>query len=181
MQNLRIQYVSKKVLKSVLQVLECRHEIDRNFVEILREAEEVKVAYGDMFEILVFDSIAALFKVHGIDFYIPTLYALNVLYNTKKLLVIPAVVVDEGAVEPLKRGADVMIPGIKKILRSFSKGDIVAVMESSEKYFIVVGIALINSENIIPGTRGKGIKNVSHIDDEIWNASLQLVRAFSST
>lgn len=181
MQNLRIQYISKKILKNILQSLESRHEIDPNFIEMLKEAEEIKIAYSDKFEILVFNSTAALFKVEGIEFYFPTLYVLNFLFNTRKLLVVPTVVVDEGAVGPLKRGADVMVPGIKKILRSFNKGDIVAVMEPSERYLIVVGLALVNSESIAPGVRGKGIKNISYLDDEIWSASIQLVKAFSKT
>lgn len=180
MQNIRIQHLSKKMVKSILSTLEKRRDIDPTFLDILRESETIQIAYTEKFEIVIFDSIAALFKVQGKDLYIPTLYAINMLYNTKKLLVVPAVVVDEGAVEPLKRGADVMIPGIKKILKTFEKGDIVAVMEPSEKYAIVVGIALINSTDIAPKVRGKGIENVSHLDDEIWSTSLQLVRALST-
>lgn len=179
MQNLRIQYLSKKTVKNLLQTLENRGEVDRSFIDMLKNADEVKVAYGDKFEIIVFNSIPALFKVKGLDLYIPTLYVLNMLYNTKKLLVIPTVVVDEGAVEPLRRGADVMIPGIKKVLKSFNKDEFVAVLEPSEKYIIVVGTALVNSESISPSVKGKGIKNLSHLDDEIWTTSLQLVRAFS--
>ncbi|MEM4789271.1 MAG: PUA domain-containing protein [Ignisphaera sp.] len=179
MQNIRIQHLSKKVVKSILSTLEKRRDIDPIFIDILREAETVQIAYTEKFEIVMFNSIAALFKIQGKDLYIPTLYAINMLYNTKKLLIVPAVVVDEGAMEPLKRGADVMIPGIKKILKTFEKNDIVAVMEPSEKYAIVVGIALVNSADIVPKVKGKGIENISHLDDEIWLTSLQLVRALS--
>ncbi|MEM4513605.1 MAG: PUA domain-containing protein [Ignisphaera sp.] len=180
MQNIKIQHLSKKVVKSILSTLEKRWDIDPNFIDILREAESVQIAYTEKFEIVVFDTIAALFKVQGKDLYIPTLYVINMLYNTKKLLVVPAVVVDQGAVEPLKRGADVMIPGIKKVLKNFDKGDIVAVMEPGEKYAIVVGLALVSSAAIVPGARGKGVENISHLDDEIWSTSLQLVRALST-
>lgn len=179
MRNLRIQYISKKALKNILQHLESRHDIDLTFIEMLRKAEEVKVAYSDKFEIVVFNSTPALFKIEGMEIYIPTLYVLNVLYNTERLLIVPTVVVDEGAIEPLKRGADVMVPGIKKLLKSFNKGDIVAVMDPSERYLIVVGFALVDSESIAPGVKGKGIKNVSHLGDNIWTASIQLAKTFS--
>uniref|UniRef100_A0A7C2VBD0 PUA domain-containing protein n=1 Tax=Ignisphaera aggregans TaxID=334771 RepID=A0A7C2VBD0_9CREN len=180
MQNIKIRYMSKKAAKNIISSLESRRDIDPSFIEMLKEADEVRVAQGDKFEIVIFNSLVALFKVKDLDIYMPTLYAINMLYHTKKMLVVPTVVVDEGAVDPLKRGAHVMVPGIRKILRSFSSGDIVAVMDPSERYFIVVGIALVNSSNISPGTRGKGIRNISHLDDNIWQASLHLAKAMSS-
>lgn len=177
--NLRIQYLSKKLIKNVLASIESRHEIDMSFLAMLKEAEEVKIVYGNGFEVIVFDNVAALFKIQGREEYMPTLYVINMFYNTKKILIVPSVLVDEGAIAPLKRGADVMLPGIKKVLKSFNKGDIVAVMEPGERYFIAVGIALLGSNSITPGAKGKGIENISHIDDNIWLVSLQLAKALS--
>lgn len=176
----RIQYLSKKIVKNILSTFENRNEVDRVFIEMLKEFEEVRLAIvNNKFEIVIFDSIPSLFKKNGNDTYFPTLYVLNMLYNTKKILVVPTVVTDEGAISPLKRGADLMIPGIKKVYKEFRKGDIVAVMEPNEKYIVVVGIALIDSTTIIPGSKGKGIENISHIDDEIWHTSLQLIKILS--
>lgn len=177
--SLKMQYLSKKAVKSIITALELRRDIDYGFIEMLRKAEEVKAIYSDKYELIVFDNITALFKVQGKDVYIPTLYVINMLYNTRKMLITPTVVVDEGAVTPLKKGADVMIPGIKKIIKSFSKGDIVAVMEPGERYLIVVGIALVDSSAIAPSVKGKGIENISRIDDEIWTISLQVARALA--
>ena len=176
---MRIQYLSKKSVKGILQALESRREIDPSFVAMLKDAEEVKVVYSEKFEIVVFDDKIALFKRADLDIYMPTLYIVNVLYNTQKLLVVPTVVVDEGAVAPLKRGADVMLPGIKKVLKDFSKGDIVAVMDPSERYLLVIGLALTSSSAIAPGAKGKGIENVSHIEDDLWKSCLQLAKTFS--
>lgn len=179
MSGLKIQYLSKKTVKSILTFLENRKDIDPIFLEIIREHEEVKIVISSRFEIIVFDSIPALFRKLDRGIYIPTLYVLNMLYSNKKIVIVPSVTTDEGAIAPLKRGADLMIPGIKKINKSFSKGDIVAIMEPGERYIVAVGIALVNSIDVAPNTKGRGIENLSHIDDEIWSTSLHIVKALS--
>ena len=176
----RVQYLSKRDIKNIIEALQKRSDIDPSFIQFLKEHEDdVKKVFDEKFEIIVFGAIPALFKTAKIDFYIPTLYILNVLYNTKRVIATPAVTVDEGAIPHLKNGADVMIPGIRKIVKNFSKNDVVAVFEPSEKYFVVVGIALVDSSSILPGVKGKAVKNISHIDDEIWRASLQVAKVFS--
>lgn len=177
--SLKIQFLSKKSLKEILKSVEDRYEINRVFVDFLKQAEEVKLAHNEGVDIIVFDSAPLLFKLEKYGTYIPTLYALNYFYNTKSLAIVPTVVVDEGAVNPLLRGADVMIPGVRKVLHNFSKGHFVGVMHPSEKYFIVVGIALVDSSSIAPNVKGKCILNVSHLDDNIWRASLQLIKTLS--
>lgn len=177
--SLKMQYLPKKSIRDIIRGIELRVEVDRVFIDILKQSEEVIVAFNKDFSIVVFDAIPMLFKVSGYDTYIPTLYALNYLYNTKGVYVLPAVVVDEGATKPLLRGADVMIPGVRKIITSFSKGQLVGVMHYSEKYFIVVGVALTNSVDIVPNSKGKCITNISHLEDDIWRASLQLARSLS--
>jgi PUA-domain protein len=175
---LKMQYLSKKDVKAVIDELRKRICIDRVFIDFLEELEDdVKRVSGERFEILAFGAIPALFKTNRVELYIPTLYAVNVFYNTKKILVTPTVTVDEGAVNHLKNGADVMIPGIKKLSKPFSKGDIVSVFEPGEKYLITIGIALVDSATITPGARGKAIKNLHHIDDDIWRASMQIAKA----
>ncbi|MEM1771662.1 MAG: PUA domain-containing protein [Ignisphaera sp.] len=177
--SLKIQYLSKKLLKEVLRSVEARSEIDRIFIDTLKQYEEIRLASDEDFSIIVFDSAPMLFKVKGYDAYIPTLYALNYFYNTKGVRILPTVVVDEGAVKPLLRGADIMIPGIRKVVGSFSKGQLVAVMHPSERYFIVVGIALMDSIGIAPTVKGKCISNISHLEDNVWKASLQLAKSLS--
>ncbi|MEM0026717.1 MAG: PUA domain-containing protein [Ignisphaera sp.] len=179
---LRAQFISKKEIRSILEELQKRAEIDPQFIAYLKEFEnDVKKVVEEKFEIVVFGATPALFKTQKISFYMPTLYAINVMYNTKKIAIVPAVVVDEGAVNHLKNGADVMIPGIRKILKDFTQNSIVGVLDPSEKYFLVVGYALMDSTQIVPGAKGKAIKNVSHIDDDIWRASLQIAKTLSSS
>ncbi|ADM27071.1 PUA domain containing protein [Ignisphaera aggregans DSM 17230] len=175
--SIKLQYLSKKSIKEILNSVISRKEISEKFIEFLQNAEDVKMGYTEDFEIYVFDAIPALFRVKDFKIYIPTLYALNYFLNTYKIHIVPSVVVDHGAIEPLKRGADVMMPGIKKINQMFKKEDIVGVLEPQEKYFIVVGIALIDSNNIVIGGKGKCIANISRLDDKIWRASLQLAKS----
>jgi len=173
-----MQYISKREARAIIEELRKRECIDKSFVSFLEEHEEdVKKILGEKFEIVAFGSLPALFKTSKVEFYMPTLYAINVFYNTKKILVTPAVTVDEGAVAHLKNGADVMIPGIKRISKAFTKGDIVSVFEPGERYFITIGIALVDSAAITPGARGKAIKNLNHVDDDVWRASLQVAKA----
>ncbi len=175
--TIKLQYLSKKAVKEILTAVTSRNEINKKFIEFLQSTETVRIGLAEDFEIIIFNSIPALFRTKNIDIYIPTLYALNYFLNTYKMYIVPSIVVDQGAVEPLKRGADVMMPGIKKINQSFKKGEIVAVLEPHEKYFIVVGMALIDSNNIVSGGKGKCIENISRLDDRIWRASLQLAKS----
>jgi len=174
---LRLQYISKRDARVVIEELRGRECIDKSFVSLLEEFEDdAKRILGEKFEILAFGALPALFKTSKVEFYIPTLYAVNVFYNTKKILVTPTVTVDEGAVNPLKNGADAMIPGIRRISKAFTKGDVVSVFEPEEKYLVAIGIALIDSTAIAPGAKGKAVKNLNHVDDDIWRASLQIAR-----
>lgn len=75
----------------------------------------------------------------------------------------PAVMVDENAVSPILNGADVMMPGIVKF-NSFKKDDAVAVF-SKELTLIAVGVALVNSSEIVTGGKGKVIQNLHRKED----------------
>ncbi len=177
--TIKLQHLSKRTIKEILTLVMSRKEINKKFIEFLQSTENVRIGLAEDFEIIVFNSVPALFKVKKVDVYIPTLYALNYFLNMYKIHVAPSIVVDQGAIEPLKRGADIMMPGIKKVNQVFKKDDIVAVLEPQERYFIVVGIALVDSNNIIVGGKGKCIANISRLDDKIWKASLQLAKSLS--
>ena len=81
---------------------------------------------------------------------------------------IKRVYVDEGAVKHIVNGADVMAPGITRFSR-FSRGDIVAVLIDKYETPIAIGIALIDSQELVNIRRGKVIKNLHHLTDVFWN------------
>ena len=177
---MKMQYLSKKMVKEILKYLKKREEIDQLLIDFFKNADSVKLIDTQKYDIIVADSLPVLFRKKNSDFYVPTLFIVNYILNTRKSLILPAVVVDEGAVKPLTRGADVMIPGIRKVIKPFCKGSIVAVLEPKERYAIVIGIALVDSTTIIPGTKGKGIENLTYLNDDLWQLSLQIARGSTS-
>ncbi|WP_457549221.1 DUF1947 domain-containing protein [Archaeoglobus sp.] len=78
------------------------------------------------------------------------------------------VVVDEGAMPYIMRGADVMKPGIVEADESIKAGDFVYVVVEGKMTPIAVGIALVDGVEI-KGGKGKAVKNVHHLKDKIWN------------
>jgi PUA domain protein len=78
----------------------------------------------------------------------------------------PAVMVDENAVNPIMNGADIMMPGIVKF-NNFKKDDAVAIF-SKELMLIAVGVALINSSEIVTGGKGKVILNLHRKEDKFY-------------
>jgi len=174
---LRIEYLSRKKLKSLLKELENRSEIAREFIEMVSSCETAKIVIYDKFTIYVFDSTPMLFTNSRLgNALAPTLFVLNTLYNTKRLLVLPTVRVDSGAVDPILRGADVMAPGIEHVYRDFDEGHLVAVMEPKERYLIAVGIALMSSTRILESRKGKAVRVASRLNDDVWQACLELAR-----
>lgn len=82
------------------------------------------------------------------------------------------VYLDDGAVGPLSRGADVMIPGIFKykdmIKGNFRAGDVV-VVKIIRKSITAVGEALVGLEDICADKSGIGIEVYHRVDDELYN------------
>lgn len=174
---MKIEYLSRKKVRNLIRSLEGRSEIAREFIEILSSSETVKAVVYDKFTVYVFDSTPALFTNPRLgEVVAPTLFVLNTLYNTKKLLVLPTVRVDQGAVNPILRGADVMAPGIEHIYRDFDEGQLVAVMEPGERYIMALGIALMPSKRIAETRHGKAIRVATRLNDDLWKACLELAR-----
>lgn len=84
---------------------------------------------------------------------------------------IPKVVVDMGAVPFVVNGADVMAPGIRSVADDVKVGDVVLVVDERHSKGLAVGILLMTREEILQKKKGKAIKNVHHVGDEIWNWS----------
>ena len=95
-----------------------------------------------------------------------TLHGLN-KYKPKKQFV----VVDMGAVKFVTNGADVMAAGIVDADENIEKGDQVWICDETHHKPLAVGIALINSEEMINSETGKAVKNVHYVGDNLWNLS----------
>jgi len=93
-----------------------------------------------------------------------TLYGLN-KYKPKENFV----VVDMGAVKYVTSGADVMAPGIVDADKNIVEGDQVWICDEKYHKPLAVGIAFMSGEQMIKEEKGKAIKTIHYVGDELWN------------
>ncbi len=152
--------LSKKDKKDLLKRLQ---EVLPTYCDIVEKAktiEKAKLKTG--VDIILVDGLPMFYFKN--DEILPTL-ALFYKYGKKG---IPEVVVDKGAIPHILNGADVMRPGIVKIIGEFKEGDLVLVTEETKGYPLALGIALYDSNEIKSMQRGKVIKNIHHLHDKLW-------------
>lgn len=81
----------------------------------------------------------------------------------------PSVMVDMGAVKFMCNGANVMRPGIRSF-GEFEKGQIVCIIEESQKKSLAVGRALVSSKEMAEMSKGIVVENLHYISDKYWEA-----------
>jgi len=81
---------------------------------------------------------------------------------------LPYIVVDVGAVSYICNGADVMIPGIRKINGEIKKGSTVLICDEKYNKKLALGISLYDEKEIRRMKKGKVITSVHYVGDEIW-------------
>ncbi len=77
------------------------------------------------------------------------------------------VVVDMGAVPYVVNGADVMAPGVVSADPQIRSGEPVVVVDERHGKALAVGIALVSGAEM-KAPKGKVVKNVHHVGDEVW-------------
>ena len=85
-----------------------------------------------------------------------------------KQSVLKQVVVDMGAVKFMTSGADVMRPGITEVDPAIVKDELVVIVDETHKKPLCVGKALFSGEEIAQMEKGKVLKNVHFVGDDIW-------------
>ena len=95
------------------------------------------------------------------------------LDDTPILEKFPYVTVDMGAIKFVCKGANVMRPGITKF-SDFESGEIVCVIEESQKKFLAVGKAKISSIELDETNKGEVIKNMHYISDNFWESKKEI-------
>ncbi len=81
---------------------------------------------------------------------------------------LPRVVVDEGAVRPITRGANLLRPGITRVEGSFEKGDLIVILEPLRGIPIAVHEALVSSAELEGMERGVVSKRLHYMGDRYW-------------
>ena len=167
-------HLSKKETKTLVSTL---LKLYPSHVDVLRDVKKIEEASVKKPPIKVYliNDIAAYVLVNNL--LIPTLVLLYIIISRLGIKVIlegmKYVIVNEGAVKPILRGADVMAPGITDYTE-FNKDDIVIVLEPKEKKPIAVTKALMNIKPGSMPSKGKVLKNLHYIGDKIWKISLTL-------
>jgi len=91
------------------------------------------------------------------------------LSDATTLAKFPSVMVDMGAVKFMCNGANVMRPGIRSF-GEFEKGQIVCIIEESQKKSLAVGRALVSSKEMAEMSKGIVVENLHYISDKYWEA-----------
>lgn len=82
------------------------------------------------------------------------------------------VTVDMGAVKFVNNGADVMAPGITEADPAIQPGDLVWIRDEKNKVPLAVGEAILPGAQMPRGPKGKAVKNLHRVGDELWSLEL---------
>ncbi|WP_332450136.1 RNA-binding protein [Methanoculleus sp.] len=82
------------------------------------------------------------------------------------------VTVDAGAIKFVANGADAMRPGIVAIAPDIREGRPVQVVEERYGKPLAVGIALLDAADMERQEKGKSVKSIHYVGDDIWNLEI---------
>ncbi len=122
--------------------------------------DQVELLENDAVRVIVINKEPAFFY-HG-NRLVPTLQYLQNHPLLKK------VTIDMGAVKFIVNGADVMRPGIVEIEEGIVKNDVITIIDQKNKKPLAMGIALFNTEEMKSLSKGKVIKTIHYVGDEVW-------------
>lgn len=89
-----------------------------------------------------------------------------------KFVTCKKIVVDDGAVPHLLRGADVMVPGVLT-LEEFDAGSTVVVLDRAGRA-IGTGVAIMSSREVRERKSGKMVKMVHRVNDKLYEVAREL-------
>ena len=170
-------YLSKKDSKKIVMKIKGMYPLiferflkDYNRIEVAK----IKKSSGEEYSVYIVDNIPFAIELSKDYTLIPSMRIILDIYSNNGLTTLISnfkyVITDKGALKPILRGADIMIPGIIKH-NEFNENDIVLVLSVSDNNIIpvAVGKALIKSREIDLKKKGKAVKNLHYIGDELWN------------
>jgi len=80
--------------------------------------------------------------------------------------------VDHGAIPFLMNGADCMVAGIHEADENITEGDLVWVRDQTHKRPLAIGWAKMDGTSLVQQLKGKGLKNIHWVGDELWEMEL---------
>ena len=151
--------LSSKEQKELLEVIREKYPSIYNALDRKRPIELLETEKGEI--LYLQEGKPLLFSVDGNV--LPCLRACQELLNT-----LPRVVVDMGAVPYIVKGADVMAPGIRIVDERAALGDVVVVVDEKYGKPLAVGVVVMDPKEIREKKKGKAVKNLHHVGDEVW-------------
>ncbi|MFA7197881.1 MAG: RNA-binding protein [Methanoculleus sp.] len=82
------------------------------------------------------------------------------------------VTVDAGAIKFVANGADAMRPGIVSIAPDVREGHPVQIVEERYGKPLAVGVALLDAADMERQEKGKSVKSIHYVGDDIWNLEI---------
>ena len=101
--------------------------------------------------------------------YIPSLFSCN-------LFKLPVIWVNHGATPHIINGADLMAPGVVKVVGQLAEGKVAVVTEQSKNIPLAIVKVLGNWDEMLRVGRGKIARNIHHINDKVWRAVMEVMK-----
>jgi PUA domain protein len=150
----------KKLLQTQLSEI-----YGESIVDLFQKTPNLEEARSDIGKILLKDNRIWFFSYD--DVLVPSIYCLR-----ESALKLPKVIVDVGAIRFITNGADVMAPGVVFFDENIHENMIVAIHEEKADTVIAVGLSLIDAQEFEKTKKGKVVKMVHYLKDNIWNFQL---------
>ncbi|MEM2937044.1 MAG: RNA-binding protein [Candidatus Bathyarchaeia archaeon] len=152
-------FLKAKEARAILREMSAKLKI--NLEKEFGADAKIELVQTDFGEFFLINGKPLLFKTEGNI--LPTLIFKELLASA------PKVVVDMGAIPHVCNGADVMAPGVVRFEGSFSKGDLVFVVDEKHGKPIAVGEIAYSNAEIVKVKHGAVVKNLHFVGDKIWN------------
>lgn len=77
--------------------------------------------------------------------------------------------VDHGAIPFLMNGADCMVAGVQAADEDIAVGELVWIRDMTHKKPLAIGWSTMEGQEMAAATKGKGIKTLHWVGDELWD------------
>ncbi len=136
----------------------------KDYVVLLDKKDLVELVEDNEYKIIFINKQPSFYYYQ--EKLLPTLKYLQTNSILKKITI------DMGAIKFIINGADLMRPGIVELDESICEQDIVVLVDQINKKPLAVGISLFSSEQIKTMAKGKIVKNIHYVGDELWKFTL---------
>lgn len=162
MLNLNVKkryYLKKKRIKEIKQEL-------GEYGSLINNKSSVEVLETDEYNYILVNSEPYIIMIDDKPY--PTLKAILANEDLKN----KTVVVDMGAVRFVTNGADIMSPGIVEADDDIVPGDVVVIVDVNNHKPLAIGESLISGPEMVESSKGKAIKSLHFVGDDIWNLEI---------